>query len=395
MKNIKRTLIALILSGAAVISLAGCNFFSWATPPVPGMSSQEFTARGESYFHEKNYAESVINFENALSVDSRNSRARLGYARSKLWLSFPDLILMITKKMETVPNAIEAVILTLNSQEGRDYLSRIHNMDDFLDIVNVIDSPNGILNDMGDKVITSENMEANQYLLVCYMSLFFIHFLDSNKDGNFGTPPDYCVLSNGTLAFSIEMSGKISNIMAATNITNGMSQTDAMTIMAGAHQSAEELMDFCSFIYLNLDYALLSLQTIVRPSGFLKQLNTNNIYPKGKPYVNYYEEFRDAVTNTNADSSITPLVKEIFWFRKFPDFVGVEMNAMHEVIVGSAGYIGNIGNYRFTAWDTHTGGLKADILLSGPVINGSTANAIITAVTNSMTSGDVDDMLNM
>lgn len=380
---------------AAALSLSGCNFFSWATPQVPGMSSEDFTARGEEYFRANNYSESQANFSNALVINPNNTRARLGFARAKLWLCFPDLVLLITKKMETTPNGIEAVVLSLNSQEGKDVLTRIHNTSDLQSIVSTLDSPYGIINDNGDDVISSESMEANQYLLLCYMALFFINFLDSNKDGVFGVAPDYCILSNGNLVFRFELSGMLSNIMVSTNITNGVSRTDALILMQGAHDACEDVVNFCSFIYLSLDYSISALNAILRPSIFLKQMNTNNIYPKGGQFTSYYEEFRDAATNTNANSVISPVVKQLYWFRKFPEFVGVEMNAMHQVMVGAPVYTGNIGTFRRSAWADHTGGLKTVLELCGPVIDNATAITLFGEITNSITTIELDDMLHL
>lgn len=392
---------AVYLAGVFLpLLLVSCNFFSWLNPPMPGANADSLVAEGDKYFNGKQFQLAMTTYSNALVYDPGCSKARLGYARSALWLFLPDFMYQVSAQYETDANAtIYSVLLNIfNSEEGRKAILSGAGRPFYESIVSVLDSPEGVVNGKGDQQITADNFEANIMLVIAYGCDLFLSLLDSNGDGVYGsTNNDLIFVTNGVLGFNEKVLSVQSNVQVLfdVNVSNSVSQT-LSNIQAG-HDDTEYFLSLMKLITSKIGYADKIYAAMLRPKPYLLQLTTNLIgtnYIGG--YATLYDSMEDAYTNSNSFSPYGT----IFYYSKMTKATIEKssglLNDLHKVLVGSYAYTGGIENFEFTPWDTHNGGLKATVSAFGDLTNLLTTTNIDDLeyeLTNNFSISEISNML--
>ncbi len=376
-----------ILIGFLVLVVAGCNFFEWFTPPMNGVSAEELTYRGEQYFEKQDYKSAEQSFYQAMQINPKSSKARLGYARSLLWqVIYPVANIVAEEAHKNGDNVYQGLLASLNKKEFQDALFG-GEVPLYQRIIDALEGPNGIVGNQGDGVVTDDKLEPNVILLVAYFSLVSLNLLDSNGDRTFLTAPDYLRREGNEIAFSLDIDKLVSNVTASIEIDTSYNADDLTNTLRGSHDAIEDGLAFLRFLYLNITYVDGLIGCVIRPSTFMRQVPASS-----SAYSNQYDEVRDALTNPSASTEYTNSFRLLYILRYAPTNVGKVLNDLHQVIVGSYAY-GNLGDFTPSPWHTHSGGLKAfGESLSGPLTEENVSN-VITQITNQYTAEEISNII--
>ncbi|URA09536.1 tetratricopeptide repeat protein [Thermospira aquatica] len=376
-----------IIIGVIVLSMSGCNFFEWLTPPMSGISAEELIYRGEQYFEKQDYTSAEESFYQAMLIDPKSSKARLGYARALLWqVIYPVANIVAEEAHKNGDNIYQGLLASLNKNEFKEALFG-GEVPLYQKIIDALEGPNGIIGNQGDGVITDDKLEPNVILLVAYFSLISLNLLDSNGDRQFLTPPDYLRLQGNEVTFSLDIDRIVSNVVASTEIDTSYTADDLINTLKGSHDALEESLSLLRFLYLNIVYVDGLLGCVIRPSAFLKRVSASS-----SAYSNQYDEIRDALTNPSASTSYTNSLQILYILRYAPTNVGRVLNDLHHVLVGSYAYQ-NLGDFTPSVWGSHSGGLKAfGETLSGTLTEDDVSN-VITQITNEYTPEEISNII--
>ncbi|MCX7881720.1 MAG: hypothetical protein N2314_00655 [Brevinematales bacterium] len=383
MKWIKKT----ILIGW-VVSVFGCNVFEWLTPPMSGVSAEELVYRGQQYFDKQQYENAAMSFEQAIKINPRSSEARLGYAKSLLWKVLLPVANIVAEEAHNQGNDISlGLLVSLNKKEFQDALFG-GEVPLYKKIIETLEGPYGIVGNQGDGVIKDDNLEVNVVLLVAYFTLTSLNLLDSNGDKQFLKTPDYLVLQDGNIVFSLNIDRVLSNVTASTEITTSYTGDSLTNTLKGSHDALEELLGLLRFLYLNISYVDGMIGCVVRPSTFLRREPASS-----SSYANRYDEIRDALTNPSAFTEYTNSFRFLYVLRYAPTNVGRVCNDLHRVLVGSDAY-SQLGDFRPSAWSSHNGGLKAyGEALAGVTLNDDNVRNVVTNITNKYTPQEISNLI--
>jgi len=373
-----------------VVILSGCNFFEWLTPPMSGVSSEEMIARGEQYFEKQQYEQAAVSFEQAIKVDPRSSRARLGYAKSLLWQVLLPVANIVAEEAGKYNNDVYVGLLhALNKKEFQEALFG-GDVPRYKKIIDTLEGPGGIIGNQGDGVVKDDDLEVNVVLLVAYLSLTSLNLLDSNGDKVFLTSPDYLVLENNTIVFRMDIDRIMSNVTASTEVNTSYTGDDLTNTLRGSHDALEEVLGLLRFVYLNITYVDGMIGCVIRPSTFMRQMPaTSSSYPT------MYDEIRDALTNPSASTSYTNSFRLLYVLRYAPTNVGKMANDLHHVLVGSDAYT-SLSTFSPSSWESHTpsGGLKqlGETLAGAPLTADDVSN-VVTQITNLYTPDEISNLI--
>jgi len=382
-EGMKKYTIGVVFVG--ILMLGGCNVFELFSPRMTGASSEEYIYRGNQYFQSQDYDQAVESYYYAMQVNPRSSEARLGYAKSLLWkVIFPVVNVVAEESHKYNDNLYLGLLSALNRKELQDVLLR-GKTPVYKTIIDVLEGSGGIVGNQGDAKIKDDNLEVNIVLMVGYVGLIAVNLLDSDRNGVFLTPPDYLILSNDQVVFSLNLDKMISNITASTNVTTVSTGDDLTNVLKQSHDAVEEMLALLRFLYLNVKYVDGLIGCAIRPSTILRKQPATS-----SAYTNLYDEIRDALTNSHASTDYTNSFALLYVLREAPTNVGRAMNDMHNVLVGSYAY-GQLGDFQRSAWGTHSGGLKS----YGEALAGVnlTADDVTYVITNRYSPEEISNLI--
>jgi len=373
---------------SVVVFFSGCNFFEWLSPPMSGVSAEELVYRGQQYFEKQDYVSAASTFEQAMKINPRSSEARLGYAKSLLWqIMLPVANIVAEESHQQGDNIYLGLLASLNKKDFQNALFG-GETPMYKKIIDALEGPNGIIGNQGDGVIKDDSLEVNVVLLVAYLSLTALNLLDSNGDKQFLTAPDYLVMQNNEIVFSLDINRILSNVTASTEVNTSYTGDNLTNTLKGSHDAIEEVLSLLRFVYLNISYVDGMIGCVIRPSTFMRrQPASSSVYPS------MYDEIRDALTNPSAKTDYTNSFRLLYVLRYTPTNVGKACNDLHHVLVGSYAY-SSLGDFRPSSWFSHSGGLKAyGEALAGMNLNDENVSNVVTSITNQYTPEQISNLI--
>lgn len=392
----KPLLILLLPSLFFILTISSCNIFERLKPEVMGSSAADYNDRGDRYYEKHDYLNSLACYSNALLLKPDSSRARMGFARSKLWHFLPDLMISVSIYQSS---RLEAIIPLLNDSAVQTLIRYQNQQNVFQEIVAVLNSQNGIINGAGDGIIKADNLELNEILSLCYASQFALSALNTSNDNAFASSGDVFILSNGRITTEVDFPTYFTNIIAATNVSAATSVSNAFLRLSNSYETLSSLLDTVSLIGTSTAYLNALASSLLRPATALQSIDSNLGFYSAT-YNNLYEELSDALTNTNNASTFKVFFNDMYHARSLSEGIGSNLNTLHEVIVGYPAYYNSVANYSKIPWNWYTtagpsGGLKGIIItniLSNMIVNSNTYSNWITniggtnIVTNTVTN---------
>ena len=393
--------IAAVFSGLLLFTACSANFFEWINPPFSAIDSMGFFERGNQQFENEDYKGALVSYSNAIVINPKNTRARLAYARTAFWKSLPNFMQLVVSKLSNSQSPdVTIMINILNSAEGRKAIISEGNSEFYNIIINVLESPYGIVNGGGDDVITEENLEANMMLMVAYLSKMLIEILDSNGDNQLATQGDIILLINNKPALAMNINEAMSNMTASVNFSTNNSPIEILHSLQASHDNAESLLEVLKFGSSKLAYFDKIIGTIVRPAKYLKYITRERWELLTKTnfsgnFSNVYESLMDASTNPNTESSFKNYFAFYINVKASLNSFATPINEVHKVMVGTYAFTGSVTEFKKTDWNSHNGGLKAYVTALGAIQNISTndLNTILANITNTMSPSQISNML--
>ncbi len=401
-RNNKRVFAIYILSILFPLLAASCNLFQWMNPPLAGTDASSLVEQGNRYFNDKQFDKALTSYSNALILSPGSSEARVGYARSIFWLFLPDFMTLTVNEMAQTTNSdviYDAILSVFNSPEGQQAILAHGSHSYYRSIIDVLDSPDGIVNGQGDQKVGYDTLEVNILLILAYASDLFLSVLDSNGDGIYGsTNGDLIFITNGQFGYNENIMSLESNINLLFNVNESNSVSEVLSNLRAGHDTSEDVLGILQFVDSKVGYADKIYAAMLRPRQYLEYLTPDLIGGDnvGEGYSNLYDSLLDAYTNSN---SLSPY-GDIFYYAKVVNSMvadaGGVLNDMHYMLVGDYAYTDLIANFVPSAWDTHNGGLKATVSSFGDLTNLLTTtnmDTILSNLTNNFTMEDISNMM--
>ncbi|NPV01166.1 MAG: tetratricopeptide repeat protein [Brevinematales bacterium] len=396
-----------IVLSMVTLVLAGCNFFEWANPSFTGFNTQSFTEKGQQLYNDGDYDGALSAYSNALVIDPGNSKARVGFARAAFWHFLPDFMMALSAEMLNNSNfQAEDLFTVIASPAGQKAIQLFPNQKFYQSIIGILNSPYGIVNGLGDGVITGDSLEANLMLLISYMFDLTFSMLDYNNDGVFGGPGDIMALSNDgtttTPVFIMDFEAMMSNITATMEVNESNSGSNIIGTLENAHDSIENMLILMKFLNDKL-YVIDDIKgCLLRPKRYLELFDTNlvkllGLGSLGGGFATFYDSMLDASTNSNSVSGLADLFAYYTMANGMVAQFQTPLNDFHEVIVGTQAFYLHVSNFIPSPWASHTGGLKSLTETWSDLTNIGTnnLNSLISNLTNSFSMSELSNLLQL
>jgi hypothetical protein len=405
--SFKPRVLAIYLIALSMITLVlgGCNFFEWANPSFTGFNTQSFTEKGQQLYNDEDYDGSMSAYSNALVLDPGNSKARVGFARAAFWHFLPDFMIALSGEMLNNTNfQAEDLFTVIASPAGQQAILLNPNQKFYQSIIGILNSPYGIVNGLGDGVITGDSLEANLMLLISYMFDLTFSMLDYNNDGVFGGQGDIMALSNDgtttTPVFIMDFEAMMSNITATMEMNESNSGSNIIDTLKNAHDSIENMLILMKFLNDKL-YLLDDIKgCLLRPKRYLEIFDNNllgflNMGTIAGGFSTLYDSMLDASTNSNSVSGFADIFTYYTMANGMVEQFQTPLNDFHDVIVGAPAFILHVSNFVPSLWTGHTGGLKSLTETWGDLTNIGTNNldSLISNLTNNFSMDELSNLL--
>lgn len=380
---------AALALGAALLSGA-CNIFSVFN--LPWGSYRGLLDRADAAYEAGDYRTAVEKYGEAIRVNPRGSRARLGYVNAYARQRFVDFLWLAQELSRTNGNMADI----LNRPQVRVNILGPDGL-----FVQAIEKLEPVVEGRCDGEVPSYDIAVNLQIGLSYMMRGLVRLADSNGDGLYSTTNDIVTLSSdGTPKVNDKAFRDIDQLIAmASTPSNGVgtatgfgaifsatTNTSALTNLEGGtngtyryylqawHDTAETLLDLLK----NVDLNIVDLRNAYRA-----------IYRVAHPYSG-------VPLLRSAWNTLERLNTELDRIVSLLDTPAAMLNTLHRDIVGTDAYTGSVRNFVPTPFSAHMAnpvpGTPVHVMVNTP---GRLGQSGVTSLSNLYNSAALSNLMRL